>query len=246
MPEGHFTYIPNGIDPEEWNSSNPPAAVPDEHREALRTLQKTGSFLIGYAGSHGVANSLHTAVGAASLLRDKPVCFVLVGEGPEKESLQHQARQQELSNIVFLPPVPKASVPSLLASFDALYIGWQRQPLYRFGISPNKLLDYMMAGKPVIHAVEAGNDLVAESGCGISIAPENPKALAEAALRIMTWKPSERDQAGRRGRDYVLRNHDYRALARRFLDTIASTAQPPTDRGQSTARSHRLWGRKAN
>ena len=50
---------------------------------------------------------------------------------------------------------------------DGLYIGWERNSIYRFGISPNKLLDYMLVGRPVIHAVEAANDAVAECGCGI-------------------------------------------------------------------------------
>jgi glycosyltransferase involved in cell wall biosynthesis len=234
MPEGHFTYIPNGIVVEEWQNHKAPVSLPDEHRGALAALQKTGSFLIGYAGAHGVANSLHIVVEAARLLRDKPICFVLVGKGPEKESLQQRARQQGLLNMVFLPPVPKSSVPQLLSALDALYIGLPRRPVFRFGISPNKLMDYMMAGKPLIQGIEAGNDLVAESGCGLSIAPESPGALAGAAMQIMTWSPSERDQAGRRGREYVLRHHDYRALARHFLDRIASLGQPAADLGQAT------------
>jgi glycosyltransferase involved in cell wall biosynthesis len=246
MPEGNFTYIPNGIDVEEWQNNTPPVPPVGEHREALRALKMSGAFLVGYAGAHGVANALDTVVEAARLLRGQPICFVLVGNGPVKESLYQRARRYELENIVFLPSVLKSSVPQLLAALDALYIGLQRKPVFRFGVSPNKLMDYMMAGKPIIQGIEAGNDLVAESGCGISIAAENPGELADAALRMMSWKASERDEAGRRGRDYVLRNHDYRALARRFLDAIASTRQPVTDDGQSTARSHGLLGRKAN
>jgi glycosyltransferase involved in cell wall biosynthesis len=225
MPEGRFAYIPNGIDVEEWQDNNASAVVPNQHGEVLRALVEKGSFLIGYTGAHGLANSLHTVVEAARLLRNKPVCFVLVGKGPEKEFLQQRSRQHELTNMVFLSPVPKSSLPQLLRAFDVLYIGLQRQPLFRFGISPNKLMDYMMAAKPVIQAIEAGNNIVAESGCGISIAPENPKDLAEAVLEIMRWKPSEREQAGMRGRAYVLGNNDYRSLACRFLDVIESTGQ---------------------
>lgn len=62
--------------------------------------------------------------------------------------------------------------------------GWQRQPLFRFGVSPNKLMDYMMAGKPVIFAIDAGNDMVADASCGISIEPENSAAIAKAAIQL--------------------------------------------------------------
>ena len=65
--------------------------------------------------------------------------------------------------MTLLPPVPKAQIPTLLAAIDMAYIGWQQVPIYRFGIAPNKLMDYMMAGVPVLHSVDAGNDPVAES-----------------------------------------------------------------------------------
>jgi glycosyltransferase involved in cell wall biosynthesis len=223
MPEGNFAYIPNGIDVEEWQNAKPP--IPEEHRRVLAALRQTGSFIIGYAGAHGVANALHTMVETAGLLKDKPLYFVLVGKGPEKEAFQRRVLAQGLKNILFLPSVPKLSIPSLLTAFDALYLGLARKPIYRFGVSPNKLMDYMMSGKPVIQAMEGGNDPVAESKCGISITPEDPHALADAALRIMGWTPSERLEAGMRGRDYILRNHDYRTLASRFVEVIGSERQ---------------------
>jgi glycosyltransferase involved in cell wall biosynthesis len=168
------------------------------------------------------------------LLRDKPVRFVLVGKGPEKEALQRSARESKLNNVVFLPSVPKSSVPSLLTSFDALYIGLQRQPIYRFGISPNKLMDYMMSARPVLQAIEAGNDIVTESGCGITLNAEDPRALADATLRLMSWTPAQREEAGRRGRSYIVANHDYRALASRFLDVMSlemRSGQKPDRKG---------------
>ena len=113
---------------------------------------------------------------------------------------------------------------------DVLFISLQKTPLFRFGVSPNKLMDYMMAGKPVIQAIEAGNDLVRESGCGISVKPEDPEAVVAAVLQLMSCKPAEREAMGHRGKQYVLAHHDYRILVQQFLGILpqAQRARPPS------------------
>jgi glycosyltransferase involved in cell wall biosynthesis len=101
---------------------------------------------------------------------------------------------------------------------DIAFIGWNRSPLYRFGVSPNKLFDYMMAGRPVVHAIDAGNDLVSESGCGVSVPPENPQAIANAILCLFKMSQKERKAMGQNGREYVKTHHDYSVLAKKFLE----------------------------
>ena len=91
-----------------------------------------------------------------------------------------------------LPPIPKLQVPAMLAQVDIAYIGWQRVPIYRFGIAPNKLMDYMMAGRAVLHSVEAGNDPVAEAGCGVTVAPQDAPRRGQ--------RPADDDAAGARRR----------------------------------------------
>ena len=214
MAAEKFVHIPNGID---IDSLRDEAALPGEHAECLARHKRQGRFLVGYAGGHGVSNALKAVVAAAEHLRSLPVTLVLVGQGPEKESLRADASRRGLDNLVFLPPVVKDTVRRLLSEMDALYIGWNRSPIYQYGISPNKLLDYMLAGKPIVHAVEAANDPVAESGCGISCPPENPPAIARAIAELMRRTPAERHAMGKRGQQYVSRHHDYRVLAERFL-----------------------------
>lgn len=216
MAPSKFAYVPNGIDVQEWEAATEP--LPEAHREALGRLRAQGRFIVGYAGSHGLANALHHLIDAAPRLGDAPITLVLVGQGPDKDALQSRARGMD--NVLFLPPVPKGAIPALLEATDALYLGWNRVPLYRFGISPNKLMDYMMAAKPVIHSVEAGNDPVAESGCGFTVAPEDPEAIAQAILRMRDLSPEEREAMGARGRAFVREHHDYRVLARRFLEVM--------------------------
>jgi glycosyltransferase involved in cell wall biosynthesis len=211
--------VPNGVAPAEWEGNKAPLpAGPDAMLDGLR---RQGRFIVGYAGTHGVANALDTLLDAARRLRGHPVAFVLVGTGPVKPGLMRRAAEFGLDNVHFIDPVAKSQVPALLAHFDVAYIGWQRQPLYRFGISPNKLLDYMMAGCPILHAVDAGNDPVREAGCGLTIAPDDPQAIADAVLALQALDAPARTALGRRGRAHVLANHAYPVLGQRFLTALA-------------------------
>ncbi|MBK6863279.1 MAG: hypothetical protein IPG91_06670 [Ideonella sp.] len=81
-------------------------------------------------------------------------------------------------------PIAKRQIPSLLARFDVAYIGLQRVPIFRFGIAPNKLMDYMMAGCTVLSAIEAGNDPVGEAGCGLTVQPESAPAIIDGLRRL--------------------------------------------------------------
>ena len=121
----------------------------------------------------------------------------------------------------FLPAIPKAQVPSFLAGVDIAYIGWQRVPIYRFGIAPNKLMDYLMARRAVLHSVEAGNDPVAEAGAGLTVAPEDPRAVAQGLRALAALPAAERLAMGERGRAFVLAHHTYPVLAQRFLQAVS-------------------------
>ncbi len=219
MESYKYIYLPNGMDTVEWQNTKT-TPLPKHHFDVLTTLKKESRFIVGYAGAHGLSNALHILIDAAVLLHSQPFTVVLVGQGPEKKTLQQKVSQLGLKNVLFLPPVPKRAIPALLDFMDVLYIGWLRSPIYRFGVSPNKLLDYMMAAKPVIHAIEAGNDIVAESGCGISVPPENPKAIADAVIKIMNTASAKREKMGLRGKEYVMVHHDYSVLAKNFLEDV--------------------------
>jgi glycosyltransferase involved in cell wall biosynthesis len=213
-----FVYIPNGVDVTEWASQDRP--LPPEHKQILQSAKENARLLIGYAGAHGVANALDTVLDAAQLLKNDPVSFVLVGQGPEKTRLQDRCRKEGLGNVVFLPPVAKDTMPTLLRALDVAYIGLKSEPLFRYGVSPNKLIDYMMAGKPIIYAIAAGNDPVSEAGCGFSVTPQNATALAQVVKRLLILSPNSLRKMGERGLQYCLQHHDYRNLALQFLSAV--------------------------
>jgi glycosyltransferase involved in cell wall biosynthesis len=215
MAPNKLHVVPNGIDPSEWFAGSPD--LPAGARNVLATLHDRGHSVIGYAGTHGVSNALDTFVNAAKLMRDEKVAFVLVGGGPDKASLQRWVETEQLPNVCFIDPILKEQIPALLQMFDVAYMGWRRQSLYRFGIAPNKLMDYMMATKPVLHAVEAGNDPVGEAGCGLTIVPEDPSAMVHGIRTLMALSEDERKAMGQRGKEFVLNNLTYPILAKRFL-----------------------------
>lgn len=215
IPLSRLHIVPNGVDPGEWTDMGRQL---DTHiADSLSAMTNTGNFIVGYAGTHGVSNSLNTFLDMATLMRGEKVSFVLVGDGPEKPGLQRRAQLEQLDNVHFMAPVAKEQVPSLLRQFDLAYIGWQRQSLYRFGIAPNKLMDYMMAARPVLHAVEAGNDPVSEARCGLTVAPENPAVAAQGVRYLLSLAVDERRAMGLRGKKFILDNHTYPMLSERFL-----------------------------
>ena len=210
--------VPNGITLDEWTGTPPP--LQGDLARLIADQRAAGRTVVGYAGSMGLPNALDVLLDAAVLLKSEAIAIVMVGDGHERARLAQRLVDEGLANVNLLPPIPKAMIPSLLAQLDIAYIGWQRVPIYRFGIAPNKLMDYMMAGCSVLHSVDAGNDPVAESGCGQTVPPESAIAVADGLRRLAALPADERRAMGQRGRAFVLANHTYPVLARRFLDAI--------------------------
>ena len=77
-----------------------------------------------------------------------------------------------------------------------------------------------MAGRPVLMAIDAGNDPVREADCGLTVKPEDPQAVVAGIRRLLSLTKNECIAMGERGRRYVIENHDYRVLARRFLESL--------------------------
>ena len=207
--------VPNGITLDEWQGHALP--LREDVAAAIASQRAAGRSVVGYAGSMGLPNALDVLLDAARLLRGEPIAIVMVGDGHERGRLAQRIQAEGLHQVMLLPPIPKAQIPSMLAAIDIAYIGWLRVPIYRFGIAPNKLMDYMMAGCAVLHSVDAGNDPVAESGCGLTVPPESPEAVADGLRRLAALPAAERRAMGERGRAFVLAHHSYPVLAARFL-----------------------------
>ncbi|CAM3385505.1 putative glycosyltransferase [Xenorhabdus nematophila ATCC 19061] len=211
--------IPNGIVYSDWEDGNYDK-IPDNIRSKINTLKNKGYTIVGYSGSHGIPNALRYLIEAADLLRDKPFHFILVGSGLEKNNLLEYKNSLDLENITFFEPITKKQMPDLLTLFDISYIGAHKTPIYRFGISPNKLMDYMMAENVILSSIEAGNDPVTDAACGITVEAESSKAIADALIKLSEYSLEEKQQMGKNGKNYVLKNHTYSVLADKFLQVM--------------------------
>jgi len=214
IPEGKIVWIPNGVELEGYPEPIPPAA-----RE---------SFTLMYFGAHGQANGLDNVLQAMAVLKTMPdmqhVRLKLIGDGSLKLALQELANKLNLNNVEFCPPVPKQHIPSLAAEADAFVICVKDLPnLYRFGISMNKLFDYLAAGRPVIIASDASNNPIEDAKAGLMVQPEDSIALAEAIAVLVKIPESRRVAMGKAGRDFVIRNHSFEVLAERFAAMLEDT-----------------------
>ncbi len=218
MKPEKFVYIPNGIHIDE-NST--PLPLPPSHIEKLDLLRNQVEFIIGYAGKTGLSNALPTLLDAIHLLDDKQIAVAFLGSGADSDNLRQKATELGLDKrVIFLDPVNKNQVQDFLQRIDAAYAGAIKSPLYRFGMSLTKLNDFMLAGKPIIYAIEAPGNIVEESGAGISCPAESPEELSKAILKMKVLTPEERAEMGAKGRDWIIKNRDYNKLAADFLNAV--------------------------
>jgi glycosyltransferase involved in cell wall biosynthesis len=218
-----IAYIPNGI------GAAPSADVilsgdSAELVARITQLRRGGRVIAGYVGSHGRANALGTLIHAARELRDRGedgIVFVFVGDGPEKGTCQRLARDHDLHNVIFWQPVPKRSVPAVLEAFDVTLFSLLDVSIFSYGLSCNKLFDYLASGRPVVSACAVEETPVSASGGGICVPPEAPEAIADALITLASLGEAGRQAIGDRGKHWVYENHNVTALAERFLQALA-------------------------
>lgn len=210
-----FHNIQNGVLTQEWTDKQP---LPKEHTELFDKL--SDKFIVLYMGGHALSNALDLMLDCAANEKDKDVAYVLVGDGVEKKRLVKRKQDEGLDNVYFLPPVKKPAVPSLVERADCSYMGALDSPLYRFGLCLNKMYDCMMAGKPIICAINAPKTLVEIYNCGFMADPSDICTINSAVTKLRCMTPQQRAEMGENGRKAVLEHFTYEKLAQRFLDIM--------------------------
>lgn len=209
--------VPNGSD----------AAMFDPHADgaAFRAqFNLKDKFIVLYAGAHGLSNDLSVVLHAASELKsEQKISLVLLGDGKDKPLLKEQAEEMKLNNVLFLPPMPKEQMAAALAAADAGLAILKPLELYAT-VYPNKVFDYMAAGRPVILAIDGViRKVVEDAGAGVFVQPGDPAALAEA-IRKMANDPTHARRMGKAGRACLEKHFNRPDLARQMEEALRETA----------------------
>lgn len=207
-------YIPNGGSSADFS--------PSASRDSLRNKYGFHEFTAIYAGAHGPANGLDLLVSAMNEIKDQPIHLVLVGGGVEKQKLQDLAHGLDLKNVRFMDPVPKTEIPDLLGAADVGIHSLADVELFRGGVSPNKLFDYMAAGLPIItNSPGLCHDLVQKANCGIGVAPHGfAEGLKQAYEQYAIGNIQE---SGRRGAQWIDSHQSRQAMAERIRGVLDAT-----------------------
>lgn len=214
MNENKFRYIPNGVNLEEVQNYQ-------EVSEDIKNSLPSNKFIVGYVGTLGIANALEYFLEAANKLKNNnQIHFVLVGKGGEKSKLEEYCKVNQLSNVTFIDTIPKIQVQGMLKLLDVCYIGWHMKNIYKYGISANKIFDYMYSAKPILHSISIQDDIVKNAKCGISIEAEDSTKIEEAILQLSLMNKDKLEIMGRNGKKYVMSHHSYENLTKMYRDII--------------------------
>lgn len=208
-----LVLIPNGADASMFN----PESNGSEFRKKHGLEEK---FVSLYAGAHGMSNDLDVVLDAAKKLKHLPnLAIVLLGDGKEKPRLMQRAKEMALENLYFIPPVPKDEMSEALAAADACIAILKPIEMYKT-VYPNKVFDYMAAGRPTILAIDGViRQVVDNAQAGVFVEPGNTNRLAEA-IRQMAEDPNKARSMGVAGRAYLEKYFDRKILTEAFETMI--------------------------
>jgi asparagine synthase (glutamine-hydrolysing) len=207
-----ITVIANGVDPDMFD--------PESRADALRSrLVVNGNFVITYAGAMGAANDLDVLLRAAARVRTEPVMFLLIGDGKERANLEKLARDLHLDKVHFIAAQKKNAMRKYLAASDAGVAVLKNIPMFRTTY-PNKVFDYMAAGRPVLLAIDGViREVVEAADCGIFVPPGNDEKMAEAIVTLSRDR-ARAEGMGRSGRSYVAEHFNRNQHGEQFADLL--------------------------
>jgi glycosyltransferase involved in cell wall biosynthesis len=210
--------VPMGVDEDALRSAK---ALPADYVQAHLPQDK---FLIAHAGTVGITNALDTFLDCAQSFQDDPrLHFVVIGDGDLRAS--YQRKYASVRNLSFAPRVDKSMVQSALSHCDLLYFAVHPSKVWRYGQSLNKVIDYMLAGKPVVASYTGYPSMINEAECGSYVPAGDLAALRQEILRYLAMPAQERQSVGQRGRDWILAHRRYPVLAQKYLGVLLQEPQ---------------------
>ena len=218
-----IVWIPNGVDLDRYAKIRPYDGKLSER------------FTIMYLGGIVYSNKIDAVLEAAKILEEHEnnnAKFVFIGDGTDKPRLVQLAKELGLKNTEFRDLVPKTRIAEMMSEADAFIFSLQDLPLYKYGISLNKMCDYLASGRPILFAGDSVYNPIREVGAGICVPPGQPASIASAVHQLISLTPEERVQMGRNGLEHLKKHHDMRVLGGR-LESFLLENEFPSSRENS-------------
>jgi glycosyltransferase involved in cell wall biosynthesis len=171
-------------------------------------------FIVMYAGTINNNNPIEVLLEAAKLLFNESIYFLIVGEGNNKENLTQ--KYKDVKNIIFAPSVPKNKVNHLL-SFSSVCFDSFSSNLATYGLSRNKWIDYMYAGKPIICSYSGFQSMINESSSGSFVEFNNVNHLVDELLKYKNMSELKLREKGMRAHEFIVNKRSFETLANDYL-----------------------------
>lgn len=212
FPEVKTYWLPNGVDLNYYD----PSVISRSGWRAKNGFSES-DFIFLYAGIIGIAQGLEVILNAAkAFTENKTIKFVLMGSGPEKLALLALKEKLSLLNVIFLDPVTKKEMPSVLKDVNAAIVPLRRLDLF-LGAIPSKLFENLSMEIPVLLGVdgEARQLFIHQGKCGIYFEPENVQELVKA-ISTLSGDKTLAQTLGQNGREFVNLHFNREIIAEKF------------------------------
>jgi glycosyltransferase involved in cell wall biosynthesis len=210
LPQNRFRWSPQSA----AEPRSPQKSPPEEHLQLLEGLRAKHRKIAIMTGGLVRAINLPLLLEAAPMVEEDGVEIVLVGSG-EMESL---VRNCSARNVHLLPRVNQDCIPGLLARADFGVAGFNNLGIYKFGVSPNKVTEYLSHGLPVVLYVPKSRNLVDEANAGIVTDAESPENLAAALRKMSVLSVEDRQKLGASGKEFIEQHATIRMVAQSYIN----------------------------
>lgn len=213
-----FHCSPLGFDPENYSE--------DFLREKnpFSEIIPSNKVIVGYAGSMGVTNALEPFIEAIQMMKSNSnIHFLLVGSGDLRTTYEEQLK--DCSNVTFLQRIQQSEVKYFLQACDILYLSTKDSKVWDYGQSMNKVVEYMLAAKPIIASYTGYPSMINEADCGQFINSTSAEDIKTTILHYADMSVEERTKIGNNGRKWIFENRTYPLLSKQYIEAIVSQSK---------------------
>lgn len=213
IPREKTFYINNGIDLDVFDENKSTYQVEDQD------LNNAELFKVVYTGSIRKVNNVQGILDVAKKIENPKIKFLIWGDGDEVGVIKARIKKENITNVCLKGRVDKKYIPYIVSKADLNYAHNSPSPLFKYGISFNKIFDYLAAGKPILCDFNANYNPVLMSKAGVSVDTADPDKIAkviDAFSKMTKMELTEYSVAARKG----AMEYDFKILTNKLLEVI--------------------------